>query len=112
MRHGKYNARKTTVDGIRFDSKKEAVRYCELKLLEKAGEIESLELQPKFALMTQLTTGTVRGAAKALTHQWPVIGHYVGDFRYFDLRTCERVVEDCKGFRTPLYKWKRRHVEA
>ena len=42
MSYRKYNARKTVVDGIKFDSKKEAARYSELKLMEKAGEIYNL----------------------------------------------------------------------
>ena len=108
----KYNAKRTVVDGITFASMKEAKRYGELKLLEKAGEIEGLELQPAFSLMTQLTTGPVRGAGKALAGKYPVIGRYVADFKYFDLRTTERVVEDVKGFKTPLYRWKKKHVEA
>ena len=112
MAKSKYGAVKTTLDGITFASKKEAKRYAELKLLERAGEIEGLELQPKFALMTTLTTGTVMGAGAALAGKYPVIGHYVGDFKYFDLRTTQRVVEDVKGFKTPLYRWKKKHVEA
>jgi dsDNA-binding SOS-regulon protein len=47
-RKNKYNAKKTVVDGITFHSKKEADRYCELRLLQKAGQISHLELQPVF----------------------------------------------------------------
>src|SRR5574344_1314908 len=47
----KYRSKRTVVDGITFDSKKEANRYCELKLLEKSGEIKNLELQKKFVLI-------------------------------------------------------------
>lgn len=47
----KYNAKKVTVNGIRFDSKKEAARYKELKALEHVGKIDMLELQPRFVLM-------------------------------------------------------------
>ena len=47
----KYKAQKTEVDGILFDSKKEAKRYAELKFLEKAGEISNLVLQPLFVLI-------------------------------------------------------------
>lgn len=47
----KYRSEKTCVDGICFDSKKEARRYCELKLMERAGEISGLELQKKFELI-------------------------------------------------------------
>ena len=47
----KYNAKKTEVNGIIFDSRKEAGRYVELKMLEKAGYITDLKLQQKFILM-------------------------------------------------------------
>jgi dsDNA-binding SOS-regulon protein len=94
----KYNAKRTVVDGITFASKKEAKRYGELKLLEKAGEIRDLELQPWYALMAI-------GSGEQ-------VGSYVADFKYFDKRFKRAVVEDVKGFRTPLYKWKKKHVEA
>lgn len=94
LRH-KYHAIPTTIDNIRFSSKKEARRYAELKLLELAGEITALELQPRFPLHV----GTVK------------IGEYRGDFRYQD-RRLGSVVEDCKGFRTQLYIWKKKHTEA
>ena len=108
----KYGAVKTTVDGIRFDSKKEAVRYCELKLLEKAGEIEDLELQPVFPLLVPSTSGRVMRAAKAIVQGGTFqIGEYRGDFKYLDYKR-GRIVEDVKGFKTPLYRWKKKHVEA
>ena len=100
-RRHKFNAKPTVVDGIRFASKKEATRYGELRLLEKAGEIHLLQLQPAFNLWTS--------AGKAWT-QKPV-GQYRADFAYLDYRK-GRVVEDVKGFKTPLYRWKKRHVEA
>lgn len=101
----KYKAVPTEVDGIRFASKKEARRYQELRLLERAGEIADLELQPRFEL-------SVLGVR---------LGAYVGDFRYKERRDRTRtgdraatclVVEDTKGFRTPLYRWKVKHVLA
>ncbi len=98
-RRSKYGAVRTTVDGIVFASKSEARRYGELKLLLKAGEIEDLELQPRFPL---------------IVHFWDEherIGEYRGDFAYYD-RVGERIVEDVKGFKTPLYRWKKKHVEA
>jgi len=109
VRHAKrhkYGAIPTEVDGIRFASKKEAKRYGELKLLEKASEIIGLELQPEFELWT--STGKA--------HSPKPIGVYRADFRYvvpgyrpiLDLV----VVEDVKGFKTPLYRWKKKHVEA
>lgn len=94
-----------TVDGILFDSLKEARRYSELRLLEKAGEIRDIELQPRFALL--VGDGVKR----------PVeVGAYIADFAYIEAgyRPFQdtRVVEDVKGFKTPLYRWKKKHVEA
>jgi hypothetical protein len=92
--YSKFKAIPTEVDGIRFASKKEAKRYQELKLLERAGEISRLELQPRYDI-------TINGV-KVCT--------YVADFRYF---TKDKLtVEDCKGFLTPVYKLKRRLLAA
>jgi len=91
----KYNARKTEMDGIVFDSIREAHRYAELKQLESAGEIIGLELQPKFPLV-------VNGERIAV---------YRADFRYCDSYG-HIVVEDVKGFRTPVYKLKKKLFEA
>lgn len=103
-RRSKYAAVPTTVDGIRFHSAKEARRYGELKLLEKAGKIHLLELQPEFELSAK------RGGS---------LGVYRADFRYCECAggsaNCgwiDLVVEDVKGFKTPLYRWKKKHVEA
>lgn len=90
----KYRAVPTTVDGIRFDSKGEAMRYGELKLLEQAGVISGLQLQPKFSL-------EVNGVK---------LGSYVADFEYVERG--ERVVEDFKGVRTPVYQIKKKLVKA
>jgi hypothetical protein len=99
MRKHKYNATKTVVDGITFASKAEAKRYAELKLLEKAGEITHLHLQPKYILRPAGSVG--------------YIGTYIGDFSYVTTGSRPReIVEDVKGFKTPLYKWKKKHVEA
>lgn len=106
----KYGAKKVTVDGVTFASQAEGRRYAELKLLERVGEIWDLELQPRFPLRVVSTTGTMAGAAKALAGTFKDrIGEYRGDFSYHD-RT-GRVVEDVKGFKTALYKWKKKHVE-
>ena len=114
MRRSKYGAVRTTVDGITFASKAEARRYSELKMLEKAGEIWDLELQPRFPLSVPSTTGVLRHALKprGLTK----IGEYRGDFKYRD-KTCDGstqpyIVEDVKGMKTPLYRWKKKHFEA
>ena len=57
----KYNNTRPVVDGIKFDSKREAERYKELKLLERAGKISDLILQPRFELLPKYTiNGTYR----------------------------------------------------
>lgn len=92
----KFNAKKTTVDGIVFDSKREAARYVELKLLERAGAIKDLRLQVRYELIPAFD---VDGK-----HYRPT--SYVADFVYVDTKSGEEVVEDCKGFRTEVYKLK------
>lgn len=92
----KYRAIPTTIDGIRFASKKEAKRYSELRLLLKAEQIEDLVLQPAYAL-------TVKGVT---------VGRYLADFRYTDSRTGAVVVEDVKGMKTPVYRLKKKLVAA
>lgn len=107
----KFNAVRTEVDGVSFASKAEAHRYAELRLLEKAGKIESLELQPVFVLHAPLTTGTVRGALNATA--LPVIGKARMDFKYFRLDPPTGwVIEDFKGYDNALSRWKRKHTEA
>lgn len=104
----KYNNKKVIVDGIEFDSKKEAKRYRELRLLERAGGIHSLELQKEFVLIpTQREADTVgvRGGVK----KGKVIEHavkYKADFVY--IQNGKRVVEDTKGMRTKDYIIKRK----
>lgn len=100
MRH-KYGAKPTVVDGIRFASMKEAKRYGELKLLEKAGEVRAIELQPRYELVAPSPYDRDDNVT---------IGAYVADFAY--TTSHGRIVEDVKGFKTPLYRWKKRHVEA
>lgn len=89
---GKYGNKKDTVNGITFDSKKEAKRYKELLLLQKAGEIGQLRLQVPYELNP--------GGTHSLK--------YLADFVYVDAKTGETIVEDVKGFRTREYKKKRR----
>lgn len=95
----KYKAVKTTVDNIVFHSAKEARRYGELKLLEKAGEIQGLELQPRFVLR-----------ASGPEYQQIGVGEYIADFRYFV--GAEEVIEDVKGCLTPVYRLKKKIAEA
>ena len=94
QRKHKYHATKTIIDDIKFDSKKEARRYKELKLLERAGKIQELELQPKFILQERFVyqSKTIR----AIT--------YVADFKY--KKGGEIIVEDTKGFRTEVFNIK------
>ena len=90
----KYNAVKTTVDGIKFDSKAEARRYSELKLLLKAKTIADLELQPRYDFV-------VNGVK---------IGFYKADFRY---KMGNRlIIEDVKGVKTPVYNLKKKLMKA
>lgn len=105
MSQHKYRAKATIVDGIRFASKKEARRYQELRLLEKAGEIRELQLQPEFDLLAP-------GRCDGSLHRGVKVGKYVADFRYRAGRNGLLVIEDVKGFKTPLYRWKKKHVEA
>lgn len=92
----KYGAKKTTVDGIEFDSKAEARRYGELKLLERAGKIKNLERQVRYDL-------EVNGEK---------IGFYKADFRYWDQAASQQVVEDVKGMRTPVFVIKAKLMKA
>lgn len=91
----KYKAKKALVDGIQFDSRREARRYLQLRLLEQAGDITGLELQPEYGLHAL-------GGAQ--------IAKYIGDFRYVDVATGQTVLEDAKGVRTRLYRLKAKWV--
>ena len=114
MRRHKFGAVATTVDGIRFDSKAEARRFQELKLLEKAGEIRNLTRQPSFMLMAPVyKEGTAcENINQGVFERVSPLGEYRADFSYEDKRRgWRRVVEDVKGVRTPMFIWKKRHVE-
>ena len=91
---------KTVIDGITFDSKKEAKRYSELKLLEKAGLIGSLQLQIKYELVPSQKGGIKTEQAI----------NYVADFVYYDLSkySAPMIIEDVKGKTTPVYIIKRK----
>jgi hypothetical protein len=93
----KYHSRKITVGGITFDSKKEARRYSELYLLERAGQITNLQRQVTFELIpSQRINGKV--AERAC--------NYIADFVYE--KDGQQVVEDTKGFKTKDYIIKRK----
>jgi hypothetical protein len=96
-RKSKYRSRKVTLDGITFDSKKEAARYSELRLLERAGAIRNLRRQVKFELIpSQRIYGKVVERPCA----------YIADFVYE--QDGETIVEDTKGFKTADYKIKKK----
>lgn len=92
----KYKNKKITIDNITFDSKKESLRYQQLKLLEQAGVISNLELQKKFILQDKFELNGKKYREIS----------YVADFVY--IQDGETVVEDAKGFKTEVYKLKKK----
>ena len=93
----KYGAKKVTIDGITFDSRKEANRWLELSSLERAGKVSNLQRQVKFELLpSQRVNGKVVERAV----------NYMADFVYEE--NGHKVVEDTKGFKTPEYIIKRK----
>ena len=97
----KYKNKKTTINGIKFDSKLEAKRYSELKLLEKGGQIEGLILQPSFEL---IPTFKKNGTTFRKTT-------YKADFQYYDKVKEKTIIEDTKGFKTKDYLIKKKLFE-
>jgi len=97
----KYGANKTSIDGIKFDSQKEANRYLDLLVLEKAGLIQDLHRQVRFELQPSYKKNgkTIR----------PI--YYVADFVYYDTFKGQKIVEDTKGYRTEIYKLKKKLFE-
>lgn len=95
----KYNNKKITVNGQIFDSKKEASRYKELRLLEKAGAIHDLRMQVKFTLIPAQRD---EATGKVIERECS----YKADFVYEE--DGKTVVEDVKGFRTKEYIIKRK----
>ena len=97
MSYSKYRAQPTTIDGIRFASKAEGRRYCELVLLQKAGRISELKLQPRYPLNSE-------GGGKIAT--------YVADFEYVDSFDGKVATEDVKGVVTATFRLKQKLFEA
>lgn len=83
----KYHNTKTVADGIKFDSKLEAERYAQLKILERAGVIRGLELQPSFELIPSFKKN-------GKTWRRTV---YKADFRYILCEDDSYIIEDVKG---------------
>lgn len=103
MRRNKFHAQKTVIDGEKFDSRAEAKRWQELKLLERAGEITHLERQPvfRFVCACGCEVKTSRGS----------IAKYTADFQYRD-KQGNRHVEDVKGIITEAAKLRIAVAEA
>lgn len=97
MGKSKYNARRVTVDGVKFDSLAEARRYGELKVLQAAGAIAGLVIHPRYELQAAFEDREGQ--------RWPPVV-YVADFAYTE--DGAPVVEDVKGFETEAWKLKRR----
>ncbi len=98
-KRSKYSNKKTELDGIEFDSKREAKRWPELQLMERAGLIKDLTRQRHYAIK-------VNGF---------VICEYWADFDYVDCKTGKLVVEDVKSSFTrtlPVYKLKKKLMQA
>jgi hypothetical protein len=95
----KYKAVRTKVNGLEFASQKEARRYSDLLILERAGRIRDLELQPRFPMR--------------INDQ--LVCTYVADFKYFNFDSMQFVVEDVKSEYTrklPLYRIKYKLMKA
>jgi hypothetical protein len=95
-RKAKFKNIRTEQDGVTHDSGWEAERFQQLKLMEKAGEIRDLRHHVGFPLLVGDE----------------LVGSYEADAVYFDQRLNRKIVEDAKGCRTPLYRWKARHFKA
>jgi len=99
MGQPRFPAQHTVIDGISFPSKRQARRYCELKLAERAGEITNLKLEPRFPIFINEI----------------YVGRYTADFRYTVRETGEVLVEDVKSSGTrkdPYYRFRKRAAEA
>lgn len=97
-----HNVAVTDADGVTHDSSREARRWAQLQLLEKAGAIRDLQRQVYFELAPAVDLGEPR-IKPAL--------RYKADFVYTDCATGKKVVEDAKGVQTPLYRAKK-HLMA
>lgn len=89
----KYRSRKVTLDGMEFDSHREAKRYRELSLLQRAGEINDLRTQVRYILIPAQKKPS-GGTERAVT--------YTADFVYRN-KAGREIVEDAKGVRTQQY---------
>lgn len=93
----KYGNKKFKADGILWDSKKEFARWCELRILEKGKVISDLQRQKEFELIPKQRDSQGK-AIRAVK--------YKADFVYIENN--KLIVEDCKGFKTEVYKLKKK----
>ena len=98
----KYGAKKIKdpATGYVFDSKKEFVRWCELRLLERAGKISNLQRQVKYVLIPSQKDPNGKVLEREVS--------YVADFVYIDNALGQVVVEDVKGYKTDVYRLKKK----
>lgn len=102
---GRYSmVKKPVIDGIRFDSGKEAKRYQDLKIIEASGAIRNLNVHKKYPIT--IAGIEIRTFSK---RYWKTGKHltYEADFTYWDCERKTQVIEDCKGHRTEVYRIKR-----
>lgn len=107
--NAKYRSAKTNINGINFDSKKEARRWVELCAMQRQGLIQGLDRQVKFLLIPSQREETGETDRNGKPKQGKVIERecaYYADFVYYE--NGKRIVEDVKGVRTEAYKIKRK----
>ena len=108
QKKSKYHNETVTVDGIRYDSKHEALRHNFLKMMEQAGEISNLRYHVKYELIPAITEDVVvhlKTKDKIVTKTVQSARYYEADFVYIN-KSGEEVVEDFKGQETELFKFK------
>ena len=98
----KYHNKKVMYDNYMFDSKKEANYYLKFKIMQDAGIIRDLELQKKYVLQKSFTNKEGKKYREI---------SYIADFYYVTVKENKEHVVDVKGFRTDVYKLKKKLFE-
>lgn len=107
VKQNKYKNKKTEYRGIKFDSIKEKNRYLILKDMERLGQIEDLQLQVRYELQPSYKIGNKK--IRSI--------NYIADFVYYKIyqrggiEIREQIIEDCKGYKTQIYKIKKKIFE-
>jgi len=101
--YSKYRNKPIVIDGIKFRSTKEGRRYKDLKLLQAAGEIRGLTLQETFVIKVN----GIKICSYRCDFQYEEKGKILGGGQDWVL-----IIEDCKGYKTPAYRMKRKLMEA